>query len=93
MKLKKENLYTNVSICLSMLIIFFEILYEVFKPPIGISRSLWLLVFSISSFFAFLGKWKGKNFLSTLVFYGNIFVLTVSLFLFKVIIAVLRLFL
>ncbi len=91
-KLRIGNSYTKISLCLSTFVVFAEILYEVFKPPIGISRILWLSVFSISSFLAFLGKRREKNLISTLTFYGNIFILTISLFLFKIVIALMRFF-
>lgn len=91
-KFKIGSSYTKISIWLSTSVVFAEIMYEIFKPPIGISRILWLSVFSISSFLAFLGKRREKNFISTLTFYGNIFILIISLFLFKIIIALIRIF-
>lgn len=87
--LKQESRYTKISIAI-LCLLSVSILLNFFNLPLRMSRVCWLILIGVSLVLSFLGKRETKTMFSLVLLYINVFILGISLIVFKTIFALIK---
>ncbi len=88
--LKQESRYTKISIAILCFLSVSILIDFLFDLPIRMSRICWMVLTVISLTLSFIGRKEVKTKISNAVIYINLFVLSMSLIVFKTILSLLR---
>lgn len=88
--LRQESKYTKISMVIILFLGVSVLANFLLDLPIRMSRICWLILTSVSLILLLLGKREKRTMISSAAIYINIFVLGISLILFKTILALIR---
>ncbi len=88
-KLKQESRYTKISITI-LCLLSVSVLLNFFNLPLRMSRLCWLILMGVSLVLSFLGKRETKTMISIALLYINVFILGISLIVFKTILSLIK---
>ena len=88
--LRQESKYTKISMVIILFLGVSVLANFLLDLSIRMSRICWLILTSVSLILSLLGKREKRTMISSAAIYINIFVLGISLILFKTILALIR---
>ena len=88
--LRQESKYTKISMVIILFLGVSVLANFLLDLPIRMSRICWLILTSVSLILSFLGKREKRTIISSAAIYINIFVLGISLIVFKTILVLIR---